>query len=90
MELTVLDIQRMSSEDGPGLRVTAFMKGCSLACKWCHNPESILFKGEVQWLGVRCLGCGRCVQACPAGALVASDGSIVINRFKCRHCFACA
>ena len=27
-----LDIQRMSSEDGPGLRTTIFFRGCSLAC----------------------------------------------------------
>ncbi|MBW1890326.1 MAG: 4Fe-4S cluster-binding domain-containing protein, partial [Deltaproteobacteria bacterium] len=36
----VLEIQRMSTEDGPGLRTTVFFKGCSLRCSWCHNPES--------------------------------------------------
>ncbi|HRZ28593.1 MAG TPA: 4Fe-4S cluster-binding domain-containing protein, partial [Spirochaetota bacterium] len=39
----VLNIQRMSTDDGPGLRTTVFLKGCSLACSWCHNPESISF-----------------------------------------------
>lgn len=37
----VLDIQRASLHDGPGLRTTVFLKGCPLRCQWCHNPESI-------------------------------------------------
>jgi pyruvate formate lyase activating enzyme len=37
----VFDIKRFAVHDGPGIRVTAFLKGCPLACKWCHNPESI-------------------------------------------------
>jgi len=89
MELTVLDIQRMSSEDGPGLRVTAFLKGCSLACKWCHNPESISFEGAIQWIGVRCLGCGSCIKTCPRGGLVLTDGQVIIDREKCGRCFTC-
>ncbi len=39
--LTVFNIQRMSTEDGPGLRTTVFVKGCGLECRWCHNPEGI-------------------------------------------------
>lgn len=89
MELTVLDIQRMSSEDGPGLRVTAFLKGCSLACKWCHNPESISFKGEVQWLSSRCLGCRACINSCPTNCLQVTDDEIEIDRRKCNSCFTC-
>lgn len=72
--LTVLDIQRMSSEDGPGLRTTVFLKGCPLRCRWCHNPESIDPKGEVLRHAARCIGCGSCdgfrdYEACPTGAL---------------------
>lgn len=36
----VLDIQRFSLHDGPGIRTTVFLKGCPLRCAWCHNPES--------------------------------------------------
>jgi pyruvate formate lyase activating enzyme len=36
----VFDIQEFSVHDGPGIRTTVFMKGCPLACMWCHNPES--------------------------------------------------
>ena len=63
----ILDIQRMSTEDGPGLRTTVFFKGCSLACEWCHNPESIIFGPQVQWLEHKCIGCRTCVAVCPAG-----------------------
>jgi len=37
----MLDTQRMSVHDGPGMRTTFFVKGCPLRCIWCHNPESI-------------------------------------------------
>jgi pyruvate formate lyase activating enzyme len=37
----LFDVKRFAVHDGPGIRVTAFMKGCRLRCKWCHNPESV-------------------------------------------------
>jgi pyruvate formate lyase activating enzyme len=39
--IRVTDIQRMCFDDGPGIRTTVFLKGCSLHCPWCANPESI-------------------------------------------------
>ena len=42
----VFSIKRYSIHDGPGIRVTVFMKGCPLSCKWCHNPEGILPQQE--------------------------------------------
>jgi pyruvate formate lyase activating enzyme len=35
----VFDIKEFTVHDGPGIRTTVFMKGCPLACSWCHNPE---------------------------------------------------
>ncbi len=40
-EITVSNIQRFSTGDGPGIRTTVFFKGCNLRCPWCHNPENI-------------------------------------------------
>jgi pyruvate formate lyase activating enzyme len=37
----IFNIKKYSIHDGPGIRVTFFMKGCPLACLWCHNPEGI-------------------------------------------------
>jgi pyruvate formate lyase activating enzyme len=37
----IFDIKRFAIHEGPGLRTTVFLKGCSLHCSWCHNPESM-------------------------------------------------
>lgn len=39
--ITVSNIQRFCLHDGPGIRTTIFLKGCSLHCPWCANPENI-------------------------------------------------
>mgnify|MGYP002507921968 CR=1 FL=1 len=39
-EILVTNIQRFSLHDGPGIRTTVFLKGCSLRCPWCSNPEN--------------------------------------------------
>lgn len=37
----VTNIQRFCLHDGPGIRTTVFLKGCTLHCPWCCNPENI-------------------------------------------------
>jgi pyruvate formate lyase activating enzyme len=46
MKGLIFSIKRYSIHDGPGVRVTIFMKGCPLSCKWCHNPEGIFPEPE--------------------------------------------
>lgn len=88
---TVLEIQRMSTEDGPGIRTTVFMKGCSLRCDWCHNPESIRFRPVVQWVGENCIGCGTCVERCGNNALSPTPGGGgAMDRELCKGCGECA
>ncbi|HBC80263.1 MAG TPA: glycyl-radical enzyme activating protein, partial [Bacteroidales bacterium] len=41
MQGLIFNVKRYSIHDGPGIRVTFFMKGCPLSCWWCHNPEGI-------------------------------------------------
>lgn len=91
----VLDIDRFSTHDGPGIRTAVFLKGCQLACKWCHSPESQSAVLELFYQRMRCTGCGSCVQACPHGAIT-HDGEIIegvtgvnVHRDKCVRCFAC-
>jgi pyruvate formate lyase activating enzyme len=38
---SLFDIKRYAIHDGPGIRVTVFLRGCPLQCWWCHNPEGI-------------------------------------------------
>lgn len=87
--MLILNYQRMSTEDGPGLRTTLFVKGCPLKCRWCHNPESISFKKQIEWLEVRCMVCMECVKRCPNQALNASPQGIVVDREKCIACETC-
>jgi pyruvate formate lyase activating enzyme len=42
MKGLIFNIRKYSVHDGPGIRVTFFLKGCPLNCQWCHNPEGIL------------------------------------------------
>lgn len=42
-DILLTNIQRFSLHDGPGIRTTVFLKGCSLRCPWCSNPENLSF-----------------------------------------------
>ncbi len=89
-EATILEIQRMSTEDGPGIRTTVFFKGCSLRCTWCHNPESIAMHPQLHWIGNRCIGCRTCLDTCRNQALTLTDAGMMIDRTKCGSCGDCA
>lgn len=84
---TVFNIQRFSLHDGPGIRTTVFLKGCPLACPWCHNPESRDPRPQLALHPDRCLDCEACVAVCDhgtAGPLGASSSG------TCTACGACA
>jgi pyruvate formate lyase activating enzyme len=86
----ILHLQRLSTEDGPGIRTTVFFKGCPLRCEWCHNPESISPYPQVQWLENRCIGCRTCLGACPNGCLTMTEQGVAIDRERCTGCGSCA
>lgn len=88
----IFDIQRYSINDGPGIRTTVFFKGCPLHCLWCDNPESQAKTPQLLYLRSMCVGCHRCVAACPTGATkVKTNGSgrIEIDYSLCQGCGKC-
>lgn len=86
----VFDIRRYAIHDGPGIRTTVFLKGCALACAWCHNPESQATGFEAVLRDARCIRCGACVDACTHGAVTWTDAGPVTDRARCTACGDCA
>lgn len=83
----IIDIQRFSIHDGPGIRTVLFTKACPLNCSWCQNPESQKSKPEVAYYYEDCDNCNKCVEVCPNNAID------VINKISdyqsCTQCGAC-
>lgn len=88
--MRVFNIERCSTEDGPGIRTTVFLKGCLLRCKWCGNPESQLFEPQILFKSVKCTGCGRCLKTCPSGAIYRHpEFGMITDGTKCTMCKKC-
>ena len=83
----IFDIKDFALHDGPGPRVTVFMKGCPMRCRWCHNPEGLGREPQLMIKHNLCTSCGRCkkecgheecrrfgrcIHACPNGAISVS------------------
>ena len=86
----IFDIKRYAINDGPGIRVVVFFKGCNLHCSWCHNPESISAKVEKMFSPSKCIKCGSCVAACPVNAITLTADGMVTDTELCNMCGKCA
>jgi len=85
----VFSIQRFSTEDGPGVRTTVFMKGCVMKCPWCQNPEGLNLKPDLVWYPVKCIAALECVKICGDKALALTRDGMIIDRKKCIKCNKC-
>lgn len=85
----VINIQKYSIHDGPGIRTTVFFKGCPLKCWWCHNPESQNPDHEIMFFKERCTNCGVCIKRCPQKAVEAQEKYPKTDESKCTLCGKC-
>lgn len=89
IEGIVFDIQKFCINDGPGIRTTVFLKGCTLNCAWCHNPESKSFLPQLSFKEDKCIMCGACQAVCPNDVHTVKDGVHTINYDACQACGEC-
>ena len=86
----IFDIKRYAINDGPGIRVVVFFKGCNLQCAWCHNPEGISVGREKMYTPSKCIKCGTCVEVCPENAITLHSDGITTDTDLCTLCGQCA
>lgn len=86
----IFDIKRYAINDGPGIRITVFFKGCPLSCAWCHNPESISPAKQKLYTHSKCIACNLCVEACTQNACILTSKGIVTDPDACLLCGKCA
>jgi len=84
----IFDIKRYAINDGPGIRITIFFKGCPLSCRWCHNPESQSPAQQKFYTASRCIGARDCIEICPNHALTLTP--VVTDWELCNLCGKCA
>lgn len=88
--MTVFEIERFATADGPGIRTVVFLKGCNLRCSWCQNPESQAAEPQVMYYPDKCVACGKCVEACPVDAVIVDPKlGYVTDHSCCTLCAAC-
>jgi len=88
----LFDIQGFSVHDGPGCRTLIFLKGCSLQCSWCSNPEGLHNFPEPLYNSSKCISDNLCIEACGKSAIQAGVHNLSFDTHLCRDCitYECA
>lgn len=83
----IFAIKPFEIHDGDGIRTTVFFKGCPLRCKWCHNPESFIFKKQILFDNELCQNCSKCSSLCNANII--KEGKHIFIKDNCVLCGKC-
>jgi len=75
----VFDVREFTIHDGPGIRTTVFLKGCPLACAWCHNPEGLDTAPQVMRSSTGDRMVGRRYEAAELAELLSRQASILAS-----------
>lgn len=67
--INVSNIERFATHDGPGIRTTIFLQGCSLHCPWCANPETWTSYPVLMHDVTKCIHCHHCQSICEKKAI---------------------
>ena len=86
--INVSNIERFATHDGPGIRTTLFMMGCSLRCPWCANPETWTLQSVLMHDTNKCIECRACQKACKNHAIT-FDPFFQWDQTKCKGCQDC-
>lgn len=82
MKGLVFDFKRFSTHDGNGIRTTIFLKGCTLNCVWCQNPEGISIKQRPLYFPNKCIHCNTCIHMAKCGGVYLKEESIKLDVAK--------
>lgn len=88
LKKSIFDISRGSLHDGRGIRTVVYLKGCTMRCLWCHNPEGLSPEPQIMLSLTRCVSCGLCASVC--GCHVVTKDAHIFDRQKCIVCGKCA
>ena len=78
----VFDFKRFSTHDGAGIRTTIFLKGCTLNCVWCQNPEGISIRQRPLHFPKKCIHCMTCVHLAKKDGVILNNGEIKLDVSK--------
>lgn len=85
----IFNIEKYHINDGTGIRTAVFLKGCSLHCPWCSNPESQSSQKQLVVYEKLCKKCLVCERVCPSKAIYHIGDRIMLNKDKCDFCGKC-